>query len=287
MQGVLSYEERLQRARQDAHEEQEKLRQMERRLQFWMGCAHELEARLKLSKAPAMQEERGEQPGGDVGEAIQIETEMECLGRLGIDLGKAVEHGSREGDGGAPDAPVTTGEEKAGDSIGTSDVEPSPTVEDVGHTVSGSPSMRCGEAMAGGDGANGEHHEAAPIHDDSSAVPDADSGNDAENPEGGVSGCGGEDAGSHTYGGEGVPVRPRSGVENVKLGTGAATAGVGEDVAVEGVVPSIDHDHAMAPETADVDVEDAAVDEANALTKRKIGSSHRTLLMLLSISLLF
>ena len=62
-----------------------------------MSRAHELEARLKLFKAPAMQEEGGEQPGGDVGEAIQTEIEMECLGWSGIDLAEAVEHGSRRG----------------------------------------------------------------------------------------------------------------------------------------------------------------------------------------------
>ncbi|KAJ8428612.1 hypothetical protein Cgig2_026157 [Carnegiea gigantea] len=263
-EGVLSYEERLHRARQEAHEEREKLRQTERRPQFWMSRAHELEARLKLSKAPATQEEGGEQPGGDVGEAIQIETEMECLGQSGIDLGEAVEHGSRKGDGGAADAPVTTGEEKAGDSVGAADVVPSPAVEDVGHTVSDSPGMGSGEGMAGGDGADGEHHEAAPVHDDSGAVHDVDSGDDAGNPEGGVNGYGGQDAGSHTSRGEGVPGGPAYGVGNVELGTGAATAGVGEDVAVEEVVPSVDHGRPMAPETVDVAVEDAAVDEACA-----------------------
>jgi len=34
---------------------------------------------------------------------------MECLGQPEIDLGEAVEHDNREGDGGAADAPVTTG----------------------------------------------------------------------------------------------------------------------------------------------------------------------------------
>ena len=199
---MFSYEERLHRVGQEAHEEREKLRETQRRLQLWMSRAHELEARLKLFKAPAMQEEGGEQPGGDVGEAIQTDTGMECLGRPEINLGEAVEHGSREGDGGAADAPVTTGEEKAGDSVGAPDVIPSPAVEDVGHTVSGSPGIRCGEGMAGGDWADGEHHEAAPVHDDSGAVHDADSGDDAGNPEGRVSGCGGQEAGSHTSGGE-------------------------------------------------------------------------------------
>ncbi|KAJ8444283.1 LOW QUALITY PROTEIN: hypothetical protein Cgig2_029696 [Carnegiea gigantea] len=231
---------------------------------FWMSRAHELEARLKLSKAPATQEEGGEQPGGDVGEAIQIETEMKCLGQPGIDLGEAVEHGSREGAGGTPDVPVTIEEEKAGNSIGAPDIVPSPAVEDVGDTMSGSPGMRCGEGMAGGDGADWEHHEAALVHDNSGAVSDADPGDDAGNPEGGVSGCGGEDVGSHTSGGEGVPVGPASGVGNVEVGTGAATAGVGEDVPVEGVVPSVNYGRAIAPETADVVVEDAAVDEACA-----------------------
>ncbi|KAJ8453089.1 hypothetical protein Cgig2_014852 [Carnegiea gigantea] len=263
-EGVLSYEEQLHRARQEAHEEWEKLRQIERRLQFWMSHAHELEARLKLSKAPTTQEEGGEQPGGDVGEAIQTETEMECLGWPGIDLGEAVEHGSREGDGGAPDAPVRTGEGKTGDSIGAPDIVPSSAVEDVGHTLSGSPSIRSREGMAGGDGADREHHEAASVYDDSGVVPDTGPGDDAGNPEGGVSGCGGEDAGSHTSGGEGVPIEPASGVGNMELGISAAMTGVGEDVAVEGAVPSVDHSRTMAPETADVTAEDAAVDEACA-----------------------
>ena len=129
MEGVLSYEERLHRALQEAHKEREKLRQTQRRLQFWMSRAHELQARLKLSKAPTTQKGGGEKPGGDVGEAIQTETEMECLGQPGIDLGEAVEHGSKEGDGGAADALVTTGEEKVGDSVGAPDVIPSPAVE--------------------------------------------------------------------------------------------------------------------------------------------------------------
>ncbi|KAJ8432091.1 hypothetical protein Cgig2_001172 [Carnegiea gigantea] len=93
---------------------------------------------------------------------------------------------------------------------------------------------------------------------------DADTGDDAGNPECGVSGCGGQDTGSHTSGGEGVPGGPASGVGNLELGTGAATAGVGEDVVVEEVVPSVDHGHPMAPETVDVAVEDAAVDEVCA-----------------------
>jgi len=84
VQSVLSYEERLHRARQEAHEERKKLQETQRRLQLWMSLAHELEARLKLSKAPATQEEGGEQPGGDVGEAIQTETEMECWDGQGL-----------------------------------------------------------------------------------------------------------------------------------------------------------------------------------------------------------
>ncbi|KAJ8441664.1 hypothetical protein Cgig2_019051 [Carnegiea gigantea] len=224
--GVLSYEDRLHRARQEAHEEREKLRQTERRLQFWMSRVHELEARLKLSKALATQEE-GEQLGGDIGEAIQIETKMECLGRPGIDLGEAVEHGSREGDGGAPDAPVTTGEEKAGDSVGAPDVVPSPAVEDVGHTMSGS---RACNAEKGWRVDMGLMGSTTRLPQDMTIL---------------------------------VP-GPASGVGNVELGTGAATTGVGEDVAVEEVVSSVDHGRPMAPETIDVAVEDAAVDEACA-----------------------
>ena len=80
MQGVLAYDEQLHQARQEAHEEWEKLRETQKRLQLWMTRAHELEARLKLSKAPATQEEGREKLGGDVGEAIKTEIEMDCLG---------------------------------------------------------------------------------------------------------------------------------------------------------------------------------------------------------------
>jgi len=159
---------------------------------------------------------------------------------------------------------VTTGEEKAGDSVGAPDVIPSPAVKDVDHTVSDSLGIQCREGMAGGDGADGKHHEAAPVHDDSGVVHDADSGDDARNPEGGVSDSGGQEVGSHTTGGEDVPRGPASGVGNVELGTGAATAGVGEDVAIGEVMPFVDHGRPMAPETVDVAVEDAAVDEACA-----------------------
>ena len=50
----------------------------------------------------------------------------------------------------------------------------------------------------------------------------------------------------------------------MELGTGAATAGVGEDVVVEEVVPSVDHGRPMASETVDVAMEDVVVDEACA-----------------------
>ena len=53
MQGGLSYEEHLERAREELHAKKGKHVDTLRMLEFWKNCPHELEARLKRCAAPA------------------------------------------------------------------------------------------------------------------------------------------------------------------------------------------------------------------------------------------
>ncbi|KAJ8429560.1 hypothetical protein Cgig2_010273 [Carnegiea gigantea] len=65
--GVLSYEERLERVREELRAEKGKHVDTLRMSEFWKSRANELEARLKMCMAPSEAHDTWHQPGGDVG----------------------------------------------------------------------------------------------------------------------------------------------------------------------------------------------------------------------------
>ena len=89
MQGVFSYEERLERAREDLRVEKWKHVGTLRMPEFWKSRANELEARLKMYAALGEARDTGHQPGGDVGVHVQGDSGLESLARAVIDLGEA------------------------------------------------------------------------------------------------------------------------------------------------------------------------------------------------------
>ncbi|KAJ8435238.1 hypothetical protein Cgig2_015641 [Carnegiea gigantea] len=84
--GVLSYEERLERARDELRAEKGKHVDTLRMLEFWKSRANELEARLKMCAAPGETQNTGHQPRGDVGEDVQSDSGLESLARASTPL---------------------------------------------------------------------------------------------------------------------------------------------------------------------------------------------------------
>jgi len=81
MQGVLSFGERLEWAREELCAEQGKHLDTEKRIQFWMTCAKELEASLNMCQAHGKHQDAGHQLGGDVGVAYIMREEWRfCQG---------------------------------------------------------------------------------------------------------------------------------------------------------------------------------------------------------------
>jgi len=74
MQAVLSYKERLERAREELCAKKGKHVDTLRRLEFWKSCANELEARLKMCTTLGEAQDTRHQPGGDDGEDVQSDS---------------------------------------------------------------------------------------------------------------------------------------------------------------------------------------------------------------------
>jgi len=105
---VLSYEERLERAREELRAEKEKHVDTLRMLEFWKSRANELEARLKMYAALGEARDTGHQPGGDVGEDVQSDSRLKSLARAVTDFGEAIVHKFSVVKGGEEDATCQT-----------------------------------------------------------------------------------------------------------------------------------------------------------------------------------
>ncbi|KAJ8443110.1 hypothetical protein Cgig2_030878 [Carnegiea gigantea] len=81
--GALSYEERLERAREELRAEKGKHVNTLRMLR---------KARLKMCAAPGEAQDTGHSPGGDVGKDVQSDSGLESLARAVTDLGEATTH---------------------------------------------------------------------------------------------------------------------------------------------------------------------------------------------------
>ncbi|KAJ8422394.1 LOW QUALITY PROTEIN: hypothetical protein Cgig2_028209 [Carnegiea gigantea] len=101
-EGVLLYEERLERAREELRAKKGKHVGTLRILEFWKSRAHELEARLKRYAAPAVQQDTRHQLGGDVG--VDIQSGLECLAGAVTDVAEASVHEISPGKGTNEDA---------------------------------------------------------------------------------------------------------------------------------------------------------------------------------------
>jgi len=94
MQGVLSYEERLQRVRQELREEREKHGVTCTRVQYWQSRAKELEARLQIYEG---KQEEENTKGGGTDDACNVLGGHGSLARAGCD-GGGEDHGSGVGE---------------------------------------------------------------------------------------------------------------------------------------------------------------------------------------------
>ncbi|KAJ8426136.1 LOW QUALITY PROTEIN: hypothetical protein Cgig2_022433 [Carnegiea gigantea] len=173
-EGVLSFEEHLEQACEELCAEKGKHIDTEKRLQFWMSHAKELETRLKMFEAQGKHQNAGHQLGGDVGVGVYSESGLETLVRIGNDLRQATERDSSELKAGEEDAMFLTtghilGDSYEGQNMATRTVDaaappevyvdapkcsepnvvPSPAVEDVGQTLSDVAVMFSGEGKVG------------------------------------------------------------------------------------------------------------------------------------------
>ncbi|KAJ8449610.1 hypothetical protein Cgig2_005632 [Carnegiea gigantea] len=115
LEGVLSYEEHLQRAREELRAEKGKHVDTLRMLEFWKSRAHELEARLKRCAEPDAQPNTRHQPGGDVG--VDIQSGSECLAGAVTDVAEASVHEISLGKGADKDATCETAADIPGGTV--------------------------------------------------------------------------------------------------------------------------------------------------------------------------
>ena len=90
MQGVLSYEECLERAREELRAKKGKHVDTLRILEFWKSRAHELEARLKRCVVPVVPQDTWHQPRGDVG--VNVHSGLDSMAGAVTDVGEATMH---------------------------------------------------------------------------------------------------------------------------------------------------------------------------------------------------
>ncbi|KAJ8437854.1 hypothetical protein Cgig2_002988 [Carnegiea gigantea] len=170
-EGVLSYEERLERAREELRAKKGKDVDTLRTVEFWKSRAHEFEARLKRCAALAVPHGTWHQPGSDVG--VDVQSGLDSMAGAVTDVGEATGHeispvkGADE-DGTCQttaDIPSATCDdqttpqrmaEAAAPLDGCNDVgdapqcskphvQPSAEVEDIGERADDAAAMPCGE----------------------------------------------------------------------------------------------------------------------------------------------
>ncbi|KAJ8430890.1 hypothetical protein Cgig2_003883 [Carnegiea gigantea] len=105
-EGVLSYEERLEQAREELRAEKGKPVDTLRMLEFWKSHVHELEARLKRCAAPAAQQDTRHQAGGDVG--VDVHSGVDSMAGAVTDMGEATVYEISPSKGAQEDATCKT-----------------------------------------------------------------------------------------------------------------------------------------------------------------------------------
>ena len=105
---MLSYEERLEWAREELCAKKGKHVDTLRMLKFWKSSANKLEVRLKICAAPGEAQDTEHQPGGDVGENVQSDSGLESLVRVVTKLGEATTHEFSAVKGGEEDVTYQT-----------------------------------------------------------------------------------------------------------------------------------------------------------------------------------
>ncbi|KAJ8434227.1 LOW QUALITY PROTEIN: hypothetical protein Cgig2_005906 [Carnegiea gigantea] len=144
-EGMLSYEERLERACEELRAKKGKHVDTLRMLEFWKSHAHELEARLKRCAAPAAPQDTRPQPGGDVG--VDVQNGLDSMARAVTDVGEATVHEISLVKGVDKDATCQTTANIPGDAPQCSEphVQPSAEVEDIGERADDVAVMPCRE----------------------------------------------------------------------------------------------------------------------------------------------
>ncbi|KAJ8446521.1 hypothetical protein Cgig2_027483 [Carnegiea gigantea] len=240
-EGVLSYEERLQRAREELHAEKGK-----------HSRANELEARLKMCAAPCKAQDTGHQPGGDVRVDVQSDSGLESLARAITVLGEVTVHipgascdaqntPPRIVDAAAP----LNGCDNRGDAPQCSEphVQPSAEVEDVGEIAVVAAAMPCEE----GKGSAQEPPE--PVVGESGALPGPHVREEAANIDAPSPGVDEVYVGGDLAVGEGVSTTLASSAVNVEDCTPGATEGVDCEATLD---PGMQFVHTARPMAAEV-----------------------------------
>ncbi|KAJ8429583.1 hypothetical protein Cgig2_023789 [Carnegiea gigantea] len=262
-EGVLSYKERLERARKELRAEKGKHVDTLGMLKFGKSHANELEARLKMCAAPGEDQDTGYQPRGDVGEDVQSDSGLESLARAVIDLGKATAHEFSAVKGGEEDATCQTTADILGASCDAQSTslrmadatapvddcdDPSAEVEDVGGRAVDATVMPYGEVVVGAQEPVREQQQPEPIVEESDALPRPHVGEEAVNTDAPGPGIDEMYVGGDLATEEGVCTTPASSTMNVQDCTPAATKGAEHEWTVD---PSMESMHHGPPMTAD------------------------------------
>ncbi|KAJ8425359.1 hypothetical protein Cgig2_032875 [Carnegiea gigantea] len=255
-EGVLSYEEHLERACAELRAEKGKHVDILRMLEFWKSHANELEATLKMYVALGEAQDIGHQSGGNVGEDVRSDSGMESLAREEFSTVKCGEEDATcqtiaDIPGASCDAQSTSPRmadaaapvddcDDVGDAPQCSEpqVQPSSEVEDVGEGAADATTIPCGEDVVGAQEPVREQQQLESVVGESDAL-----------------GPGIDEVyvGGDLAAGEGVCAIPMSSTTNVQDCTPAVTEGVEYEPTFDPRMESVHHGPPMTVDSMAAD----------------------------------
>ncbi|KAJ8427794.1 hypothetical protein Cgig2_032853 [Carnegiea gigantea] len=259
--GVLSYGQRLERARKELHAEKKK-----------HSHANELEARMKMCAAPGEAQDTGHQPRGDVGS----NSALQSLARVVTDLGEAITMISvrlRVGKRLQPDRQQRTSRnmpsriadiaappdycDDVGDAPQCSEphVQSSAEVEDIGERAVDTVAMPCGEVLISAQEPVREQQQQELVVGESGALLGPHIRKEAANTDAPGPSVDEVYVGGDSVAGEGVSTTLASSVVNVEDCTLGTTEGVDYEVAFDPGMQSVHHALLMAADSMAADDE--------------------------------
>ncbi|KAJ8426989.1 LOW QUALITY PROTEIN: hypothetical protein Cgig2_033847 [Carnegiea gigantea] len=286
--GVLLYEEHLERAREELRVEKEKHITTERKLQFWMTRAKELEARLNMGKAHGHHPDAVLQPGGDVGVDVHNESGLEALARarliysnqlsiiaVNCRVGKRMQRPQQHSTSRGTVLRVRTWQprmsmlhplskfKKTGPLCTEPDIVPFVTVEDVWQTPSDVVIVSSGEGKVDAHEPCEERQHPDPVLRESAAMPKTAKDRDSTTTDSGVHCVDEGDVVGHTGLEDGATIASTSLAANVEVGTPAGTKGLCPEATIEPSMQSVNDGLTIAIESIAVngaDADEASVD---------------------------